>query len=86
MTPGRALNHGRGRGSQFPNPARHEEAQEQLPACLLRRGISHYVTGNLKTAAREIRKELLAEIRKCSDARAVREVITFIRKARPFVS
>ena len=26
--------------------------------------------GNLKTAAREIRKELLAEIRKCADARA----------------
>ena len=40
-------------------------------------GVSHYVTGNLKTAAREIRKELLAEIRKCADARAVREVITF---------
>ena len=38
-------------------------------------GVSHYVTGNLKTAAREIRKELLAEIRKCADARAVREVI-----------
>ena len=35
------------------------------------------MTGNLKTAAREIRKELLAEIRKCADARAVREVITF---------
>ena len=41
-------------------------------------GVSHYVTGNLKTAAREIRKELLAEIRKCVDARAVREVITFV--------
>ena len=41
-------------------------------------GVSHYVTGNLKTAAREIRKELLAEIRKCADARAVREVITFV--------
>ena len=40
-------------------------------------GVSHYVTGNLKTAAREIRKELLAEIRKCAGARAVREVITF---------
>ena len=40
-------------------------------------GISHYVTGNLKTAPREIRKELLAEIRKCAGARAVREVITF---------
>ena len=34
-------------------------------------GVSHYVTGNLKTAAREIRKELLAEIRKYADARAV---------------
>ena len=41
-------------------------------------GVSHYVTGNLKTAAREIRKELLAEIRKCADSRAVREVITFV--------
>ena len=41
-------------------------------------GVSHYVTGNLKTAAREIRKELLAEIHKCADARAVREVITFV--------
>ena len=41
-------------------------------------GVSHYVTGNLKTAAREIRKELLAEIRKFADARAVREVITFV--------
>ena len=40
-------------------------------------GVSHYVTGNLKTAVREIRKEL-AEIRKCADARAVREVITFV--------
>ena len=40
-------------------------------------GVSHYVTGNLKTVAREIRKGLLAEIRKCADARAVREVITF---------
>ena len=39
--------------------------------------VSRYVTGNLKAAAREIRKELLAEIRKCADARAVREVITF---------
>ena len=37
--------------------------------------VSHYVTGNLITAAREIRKEL-AEIRKCADSRAVREVIT----------
>ena len=41
-------------------------------------GVPHYVTGNIKTAAREIRKELLAEIRKFSDARAVREVITFV--------
>ena len=30
-------------------------------------GVSHYVTGNLKAAAREIRKELLAEIRKCAE-------------------
>ena len=40
-------------------------------------GVPHYVAGNLKTAAREIRKELLAKTRKCADARAVREVITF---------
>ena len=40
--------------------------------------VSHYVMGNLKKAARKIRKELLAEIRKCSDACAVREVITFV--------
>ena len=40
--------------------------------------VSRYVTGNLKTAAREIRKELLTGIRKCVGARAVREVITFI--------
>ena len=31
-------------------------------------GVSYYVTGNITTAAREIRKELLAEIRKCADA------------------
>ena len=40
--------------------------------------VSRYVTGNLKTTAREILKELLAEIRKCADARAMREVITFV--------
>jgi hypothetical protein len=40
--------------------------------------VSHYATGNLKKAAREIRKELLAEIRKCNDARSVREVITLV--------
>ena len=38
--------------------------------------VSRYVTDNLKTAAREIREELLAEIRKCGNARAVRGVIT----------
>ena len=40
--------------------------------------VSRYVTGNLKTTACEIRKELLAEIHKCSDARVVREDITFL--------
>ena len=40
--------------------------------------VSRYVTGNRKTATREVRKELSAEIRKCADARAVREVITFV--------
>ena len=40
--------------------------------------VSHFVMGNVKSAARAQRKEILEEIRKCGDADAAREVITLV--------
>jgi len=41
--------------------------------------VSHFVMGNVKSAARAQCKDTLEEIRKCDDADAVREVITLVK-------